>query len=132
MHPDTKKMLENSAAAYGMSFSAVYEEWINFTFAEGKLSDGRAVNFEGWVKAKKNYLSFGYEVEDLKKVFDACTNPEDWKDPIFVEVPGDLVSITVAAIKFYTATNPRVSLNPDTMRYLIQSEGYRMGPAGDH
>lgn len=77
-------------------------------------------------------LTFGYEEEDLKRVFDACANPDDWKDAIFVEVPGDLVSITVAAIKFYTATNPRVSLNPDSMRYLIQSEGYRMGPAGDH
>lgn len=77
-------------------------------------------------------LTFGYDLEDLKRIFEACANPDDWKDAIFVEVPGDLVLITVAAIRFYTATNPIVSLNPDTMRYFIQSEGYRMGPAGDH
>jgi len=31
-----------------------------------------------------------------------------------------------------TATTPRVSLHTATMRYLVESEGYRMGPAGDH
>lgn len=132
LHPDTKKMLENSAAAYGLTFAEVCQEWTGFQVHEGKLQDGRPVTFEGWLKAKKNSLSFGYDPEDLEKIFKACANPDDWKDAIFVEVSGELVLITVAAIRFYTATDPRVSLNPDTMRYLIQSEGYRMGPAGDH
>lgn len=74
----------------------------------------------------------GYAVEDLEKVFAELRNPDDWKAPIFASMPGELVNIAVAAIKFYTATNPSVSLDVKTMTYYVQSEGYRLGPAGDH
>lgn len=77
-------------------------------------------------------LTFGYDPELLEAVFSRIQDPEDWKAPIAVSIPGEMVSIAVAAIKFYTATVPTVSLNVQTMEYLIQSEGYRNGPAGDH
>jgi hypothetical protein len=51
---------------------------------------------------------------------------------IFALMPGEMVNIAVAAIKYYTATIPTVSLDTETMTYYVQSEGYRLGPAGDH
>ena len=59
-------------------------------------------------------------------------DPNDWKAPIAVSLPGEFVLIVVAAIKFYTATIPEVTLDVSTMRYTVTSIGYRAGPAGDH
>jgi len=73
----------------------------------------------------------GYTYGQLREAFTAAHDPKDWKAPISVWVPGEAVMLTVAAIEFYTATNPKVQLNTETMRYLITSEGYRQGPAGD-
>lgn len=77
-------------------------------------------------------LSFGYDPEFLEAIFSRIQDPKDWKNPILIMVPGELVSVVVAAIKFYTATVPTIDLKLETMEYIIQSEGYRMGPAGDH
>lgn len=74
----------------------------------------------------------GYTVADLRVVFDQVCDPQDWKGPIAVSMPGEAVLQTVAAIEFFTATTARVTLNTATMRYLVESEGYRQGPAGDH
>jgi hypothetical protein len=74
----------------------------------------------------------GYSVADLRTVFDAVCDPNDWKGPITAVCTGEMVMATVAAIEFYTATQPTVQLDTATMRYLIESEGYRHGPAGDH
>jgi len=74
----------------------------------------------------------GYDVSVLKTVFDSVCDKDDWKAPIRVGVPGELVNITIAAIRYYTATTPKVSLNTAKMVYIIDSEGYRNGPAGDH
>lgn len=76
--------------------------------------------------------SFGYDPEFLEAIFSRIQDPEDWKNPIAASVPGEMVSVVVAAIKFYTATVPSVTLNTRTMEYTIESVGYRMGPAGDH
>jgi len=45
-------------------------------------------------------------------------------------VPGEWVLPVVAAIEFHTATHPTVQLDVNRMRYLVESEGYRNGPAG--
>ena len=74
----------------------------------------------------------GYTQAQLSDAFDAVANPHDWKAPICVAVPGEHVSIVVAAIQFYTATEPTIELCISNMRYVITSEGYRNGPAGDH
>jgi len=74
----------------------------------------------------------GYTKAELRLAFDAVKDPQDWKAPITVVMPGEVVMPVVAAIKFYTATVPTVSLDVTTMRYLVESEGYHAGPAGDH
>ena len=74
----------------------------------------------------------GYTEAELRLAFDAVKDPQDWKAPIAAEMPGEVVMPVVAAIKFYTATVPTVSLDVTTMRYYITSPGYRAGPAGDH
>jgi hypothetical protein len=74
----------------------------------------------------------GFFHKDLEAAFHLVQNPADWRAPIAVWVNGEAVNLTVAAIEFFTATNPRVSLDAVRMRYLIESEGYRNGPAGDH
>jgi len=72
----------------------------------------------------------GYRVsrppEDVREVAD----PADWKGRIAATMPGECVCAAVAAIKFYTATIPKVALDVQTMTYLVESEGYRIGPAG--
>ena len=74
----------------------------------------------------------GYTHTQLKETFDAVCDPQDWKAEIAVAVPGELVNVTVEAIKFFTATVPEVKLDIANMRYLITSVGYRYGPAGDN
>lgn len=74
----------------------------------------------------------GYTRGDLSRVFDRIKDPADWKAPILATCPGEAVTVVVEAIKFFTATVPTVSLDTRTMTYVIESEGYRMGPAGDH
>lgn len=72
----------------------------------------------------------GYTYEQLKEAFDAVCDPQDWKAEIGAWVPGELVNVTVEAVKFFTATVPEVGLNMNTMQYAITSVGYRAGPAG--
>lgn len=69
---------------------------------------------------------------ELKQAFDRVSNPDDWKAEILATCPGELVMLVTAAIEFYTATTPKVELNTRTMEYIVSSEGYRAGPAGDH
>lgn len=74
----------------------------------------------------------GYTVADLRELFDELADPNDWRGPIAATMPGEAVNAAVAAIEYFTATNPTVSLDQRTMRYVVTSEGYRAGPAGDH
>ncbi len=73
-----------------------------------------------------------YTNEELRKAFDSIADADDWKNPIAAIMPGEYVSIAVASIVFYTATVPKISLDVKTMKYLVTSDGYRAGPAGDH
>jgi len=68
----------------------------------------------------------------LTDAFNKIKDPTDWKNPICARVKGEAVTLVVAAIQHFTATNPTVQLNQNTMDYIIESEGYRMGPAGDY
>ncbi len=71
-----------------------------------------------------------YRIDDLRATFDAVCDAGDWKAPIAAWVTGEAVLTVCEAIRFFTATEPRVELNVKTMRYLVTSEGYRAGPAG--
>ena len=78
-----------------------------------------------------------YTHEELTAAFEAVQDPADWKAPICVALaPTVNIALVVAAIEFYTATTPRVSLRLCTAttptRIIVESEGYRAGPAGDH
>ena len=74
----------------------------------------------------------GYTQKELKTIFDAISDPQDWKAPITCLVNGEAVMPVVASIQFFTATEPKISLNVEHMKYIVTSEGYRNGPAGDH
>ena len=74
----------------------------------------------------------GYDVEDLRKIYDKVSDPEDRRGPIEVFVSGENVMPVVASIEFMTATECKVGLDTRTMKYLVESVGYRAGPAGDH
>jgi len=79
----------------------------------------------------------GYTKEELSSAFDSVKDASDWRSPIRADVPSSKIDVVVAAIRYYTATDPEVSPSvafgrtwPD--RFNISSVGYRMGPAGDH
>lgn len=80
----------------------------------------------------RDELYDGYTMDELREAFDAVCDPTDWKGPIAATLPGEAVGLVVAAIKFFTATNPNVGRGVGPMRYVVTSEGYRAGPAGDH
>lgn len=78
----------------------------------------------------------GFSYPQLKEVFDKAADPDDWRGPIELRCAGEAVTVIVAAIQFFTATEPTVEYSPaakmGTMPFVIRSEGYRAGPAGDH
>jgi len=73
-----------------------------------------------------------YTPDELSAIFAEVHDPDDWKAPIAVWCAGEAVLPICEAIRFFTATEPKVELDTTRMRYLITSEGYRAGPAGDH
>ena len=73
-----------------------------------------------------------YNIADLEAIFSSAHDSADWKAPITVWCSGESVAPICEAIRFFTATDPKVELDTNRMRYLITSEGYRAGPAGDH
>lgn len=73
-----------------------------------------------------------YPVSTLRAVFAKIADPADWKGPIAARMSGEAVMAAVAAIEFFTATVPTVSLDTWSMVYRVESAGYRGGPAGDH
>jgi len=77
---------------------------------------------------------FKHSLEAMESAFELVREPSDWKAPVCAVVHGEAVSVVVEAIKFYTATVPTVTMRtlPGCIKYLIESPGYRNGPAGDH
>lgn len=72
-----------------------------------------------------------YTAEQLREAFDKVSDPNDWKAPLCGWVHLDMLGATIAAIEFYTAT-PTKYIGRDGDYILIESVGYRLGPAGDH
>jgi hypothetical protein len=69
----------------------------------------------------------------LKDAFDKVCDPKDWKAPIYKRIMRRDLDVTLAAIAFFTATSAEVVMDiPGRPDVLIESEGYRNGPAGDH
>jgi len=83
-------------------------------------------------EARERQMCYGYLHSELEAAFNQVRNPDDWKAEIYATMPGEAVNIAVAAIRFYTATDPEVRLDLNTMTYHVYSIGYRNGPAGDY
>lgn len=75
-----------------------------------------------------------YTVGQLREIFDAVSDPDDWKGPIRALIPASGHGVVDAAVEFFTATRISVTDGPEvgTGRILIEADGYRAGPAGDH
>jgi hypothetical protein len=72
-----------------------------------------------------------YTREELEKAFEKVHPPDDWKGRVGGFVEDKDLKVTVEAVIFYTATKPEVTPIIPGHLYLVVSEGYRMGPAGD-
>ena len=78
-----------------------------------------------------NIKQLSQEKEELEPVFNKICNQKDWRAPICCFVMPDKAEITVRAIEFFTATEP-ILKTLETGQIMVCSEGYRLGPAGDH
>lgn len=74
----------------------------------------------------------GHTEDALAQAFDKVHNPTDWKAPIFAKVKAEELSVTIAAIEYYTSTTVRTHKDPFSELWIVDSIGYRRGPAGDH
>lgn len=72
----------------------------------------------------------GFSEEQLDAAFGKVADPRDWRNPIYEVVDRDVVAVTVAAIEFFTATTVTVKDLDWNDEFMVQSVGYRMGPAG--
>jgi hypothetical protein len=74
----------------------------------------------------------GYKVSEIRKVFDAMADPDDWRAPIEAWIDHKLFGIAAVATEFFTCTELKVIGGPEplTGRILVQADGYRNGPAG--
>lgn len=79
----------------------------------------------------------------LQAAFDAIQDRTDWKNPInaLVTIGKDDaigLGVYIEAVKHFTSTEPNIYLadgfnaGSGKATYRIVSEGYRLGPAGDH
>jgi hypothetical protein len=70
-------------------------------------------------------------VAHLSACFDRVKNPDHWKKPIDIELPGSLelseVGDILEAIEFYTATSGRAVYTATGVRFT--APGYYAGPA---
>ena len=103
-----------------------------------KIKNDRVVDFRSMHLleiATKEERWGGFTFAQLDGAFNTIKNKDDWKAPIDVIVSSPpAVDIVVASIEYYTSTKPKISnmVNNGRVTYRIISEGYRMGPAGDH
>ena len=81
--------------------------------------------------AERCPLQYGYEIAVLEAAFDEVCDRADWKAPIKSIVRSEDLAVTIAAIAFYTATSTSVDVSSYD-RFVVNSVGYRAGPAGDH
>lgn len=75
----------------------------------------------------------GYTYEQLRDAFDKTQNPNDWKAPIYATIPAGKLAVTITAITYFTLTSVTVKPDPGSQKFfVVESIGYRAGPAGDH
>jgi hypothetical protein len=73
----------------------------------------------------------GFTHTQLTEAFERVRNPNDWKAPIFAEIPSTERRVVQKAIYWFTATVPVFAAVPrDAQRLMVTATGYRLGPAG--
>jgi len=78
-------------------------------------------------ESEKNYTT-----AELKDAFDKVADPNDWKAPIYIRVWLKKLDVTIAAIKFFTGTDPKIERFAGRDDATVTSEGYRAGPCDNH
>jgi len=75
-----------------------------------------------------------YSKVELSKAFNEVVKGQDWRDPIcFVVKEGKDFCLYRKAIEDHTATDPVIKpSDQNSKQFIILSEGYRLGPAGDY
>ncbi len=67
----------------------------------------------------------------LDAAFAKVADPADWRNPIaYAVVDRNDVHVTVCAIQYYTAASVEVKDLQWNDEFMINSPGYRLGPAG--
>jgi hypothetical protein len=82
-----------------------------------------------------NLFPSAERVKLMSETFDKVKNKADWKAPIKVEIQAEDVLLVVQSIAWFTATDCKISMlgyNSFDKTVIIESIGYRTGPAGDH
>lgn len=69
---------------------------------------------------------------ELTNAFNAVCDKADWKRPIKATIAAEAATLTVEAIMFFTATEATVTPTADAQFVIVETIGYRAGPAGDH
>ena len=75
-----------------------------------------------------------YTIEQLQEAFTKVQNKQDWKARIrYIVSAGESHDLIQAAIIYFTATVPMFyPFDIKKGTYLVEADGYRYGPAGDH
>jgi hypothetical protein len=69
--------------------------------------------------------------ETLRAVFNAVCDRRDWRAPVNALAHGSAVPVVFEAVQFMTGTLPTVH-HLGGEDFVVKSEGYRLGPCGDH
>lgn len=87
--------------------------------------------FKKMLETTEHIATFqGYDIEQLRSVFSSVTPKDDWRGPIRKVIPKKDLSITCAAIEFFTGTNPFSEYAESRNFVVVGSVGYRNGPCG--
>ena len=77
-------------------------------------------------EAKKVVTEQGETIAELRKVFDAVCNENDWKDSFVAAVPHQLVGIVGRAVEFFHADKIElVGIEQTTGKVLVRGNGYQ-------
>ncbi len=91
-------------------------------------------SLEAAVKALPSLQGMLLEKQVLLSAMRLVENPKDPRGPINARIHSDHCEVDpdviVRAVGFFTATTAKVTRDGDYL--VVQSAGYRAGPAGDH
>ena len=70
--------------------------------------------------------SEGDTIADLRRCFEAVSDPDDWKAPVTVAAPAAMVRLIIRAVEFFHADTPEVvGVQPITGLVTLRGHGYQ-------